>query len=195
MSGITYGGGGASSGFSTGGLANTITAGVQLGTSIYNATAGDLNAKDPGRFAQAQQWYTMALAGDADAECALKYHTALYGTSFCGKYGTSSGFATQVAKDYCNVVYQQYVKVKAGLLPLSTPLPPTPGSSGSGTLSQIGQTAGTIADVASGVATGLGYPTTPLGNTQQTRDRLEIGGLILVALAIGAVVYFAARRK
>lgn len=150
------------------------------------------NASDPGRFTQAQQWYGMAINGNADALCKLKYMSGDFGCATCGTLGYSCGFATDVAKDYDGRLYNQAVQVLGGTLPKSTPIPAPPGASqpNAGTVQTISQTAGTIADVAGAVATATGTPTTQLGSPTQTRERLEAAGWVALALVGGVLAYF-----
>ena len=164
-----------------------------LQTAQASGVFSTTNQKDPERFAQAQQWYVAALAGDKDALCALQHMSGKFGCETCGFWGQRCGFATDEAKAYDLTLYVQLQKVLSGQLPASTPLP-NPPAPGANTLGDIAGAAGTTANVASNVATGLGQPTTPLGSISQTNERLQIGLWIVGGIvAIGLVIYFAKR--
>lgn len=162
-----------------------------LQTAQSSGVFSTTNQKDPQRFAEAQQWYVAALAGDKDALCTLQHMTGKYGCETCGLYGLRCGHATDEAKAYDLTLYIQLQKVLSGQLPASTPLP-NPPAPGGNTLGDIGGAATQTANVASNVATGLGQPTTPLGSISQTNEKLQMGMWIIGGvLLVGAIIYFA----
>lgn len=155
---------------------------IQAGASQIDTT----NNKDPGRFAQAQAWYSAAIQGDAQALCRLKYMSGLRGCAPGGCSGIAAcGFATTTAKAYCEQLYQQAQRVLAGQISPASPIPPSPGASGAG------QTAGGIlqdvSEVTGAAATGLGYPPQP--NATQVLSYVSGFAPLLLIVAVGAVIY------
>lgn len=147
---------------------------------VLPAVAGAIeNKKDPERFQTAETLYYAARAGDADALCQLKYFSGRFGTSpGCGKYGSgTSGFATNVAKQYAFDLYTHASKILAGELTPAAPMPPQPKPSSGVSLGSIGQTASGVSTVTGQVAAGLGYPNAQ----EQQRNWVILAGVALLA--------------
>ena len=178
-------------------MAAAVISGIATLAPTVTQYANKPNAKDPERYASAQTWYGMAIAGNADALCKLKHMSGNFGCNTCGTLGYSCGFATPEAKEYDLRLYNQAVQVLAGSLPRSTPIPQPPSATGAnaGTVQTIGNVAGTVADVAGAVATAAGNPTTQLGSPTQTRQRIETAGWIALALVGGVVLFFVLKRR
>lgn len=136
-----------------------MVAAIATGASIVLPLAGKIeNQKDPQRFQTAETLYYAARAGDLDALCQLKYFSGRFGVSpGCGKYGTgTSGFATNVAKQYAFDLYTLAEGIRNGEIPPSTPKPPTPAPS-----SALGNIPGIVSGVSSTtgqIASNLGAP-------------------------------------
>lgn len=155
---------------------------VQAGAGLIDTT----NNKDPERFAQAQSWYAAAIQGDQQALCKLKYMGGLRGCAPGGCSGVAAcGFATNVAKAYCEQLYQQALRVLAGQLSPATPIPQAPSASGAG------QTAGGVlqgvSEVSGAAATGLGYPPQP--NATQVLSYVSGFAPLILIVAVGAIIY------
>lgn len=156
-----------------------MVAAIATGVSMALPLAGQIeNQKDPQRFQTAETLFYAARAGDLDALCQLKYFSGRFGTSpGCGKYGAgTSGFATNVAKQYAFDLYTLAEGIRNGELSPSTPKPPTPKPS-----SALGNIPGVVSQVSSAtgqVASGLGVP-----NVQEQQRNavilLAVGGLAL----------------
>ena len=96
---------------------------ISLGSNLLTQP----NQKDPERFAKAQAWYAAAIQGDQVALCNLKYMGGMRGSAPGGCGGApASGFATDVAKAYCEQLYQQALRVLSGSLSPSVPIPNAP---------------------------------------------------------------------
>lgn len=161
---------------------------IQQGASMIDTT----NNKDPERFARAQAWYSAAIAGDAVALCHLKYMGGLRGNAPGGCAGVAAGgFATNVAKAYCESLYQQALRVLAGQQSPAMPIPPAPGASGAG--QTVGQVAQGVSQVSTAVATGLGYTPQPTP-TQLLSAATSWAPVILIGV-VGLVVYLAVRSR
>jgi len=145
------------------------------------------NNKDPERFAQSQAWYAAAIVGDAKALCHLKYMGGLRNCAPGGCAGVAAcGFATNVAKEYNETLYQRALAVLGGLISPASPIPPAPQPSGAG------QTVGTVAQQGSellgGIATGLGKPPQPTG---QSVLAYATGFAPWIIVGVGALVLYA----
>lgn len=164
-------------------------AAVVTGIATLLPQAGAIqNKQDPQRFQTAEQLYYAARAGDADALCQLKYFSGRFGTSpGCGKYGAgTSGFATDVAKQYAFDLYTQAQDILNGTVSPATPKPPQPQPGSALNLPGIGQTVSGVSSATGQIAEGLGYP-----NAQAQQRNV----LIYAGLAILAVLAFRALAK
>lgn len=155
---------------------------VQTGASYIDTT----NNKDPGRFAQAQSWYSAAIQHDEQALCRLKYMGGIRGCAPGGCSGIAAcGFATNVAKAYCEQLYQQALRVLSGQLSPASPIPPTPSPSGAG--QTVGQVAQAGSEILGSAATGLGYPPKP---TAQSVLAYATGfAPWILLLGVGVIIY------
>lgn len=156
-----------------------VTAGQQL-------LSSQQGSKDSDRFAKAQQWYQLAIAGDSDALNALKFMSGRYGASTCGRFGACSGFATQAAKDYSGRLYDQAVAVISGSQSPMTPVPAEPPPSTPPVvqgLINIGQAANTAA-----AASGANVPLTP---SQAQAQTIQQQGMLLWLLVIAGGAFAA----
>jgi len=160
---------------------------IQNGIGALQAT----NQKDKERFATAQSWYQSAIQGDGIALCKLKYMGGKNGTGTCGGE-VSSGFATPEAKQYCDQLYQQALRVLNGTQAPSSALPGAP--SNPSTADQIGRIAGNVSNTAAQVGTIVGQ--TPPATTAQKLDVAKQWGTIALVLAVaGFGAYLMLRRK
>lgn len=136
------------------------------------------NKDDPKRFQTAETLYYAARAGDLDALCQLKYFSGRFGVSpGCGKYGAgTSGFATNVAKQYAFDLYTQAQQILDGTLSPATPAPTQPKPGAANNPSSVGELLSGVSTTTGAVSSSLGYP-----NQQEQQRNL----LILGALAVG----------
>jgi hypothetical protein len=170
-------------------------AGIGSGIAFVGDVVGSiLPNPDADRFAKTEAWYRDALAGDASDLCRLKYYSGRFGSHDCGT-GIISGWATQPAKDYAYLLYNQAVAVLSGQVPATAPVP-KPDS-----VPAVANTLATISNVAGQVAAGTGYIASSLGaQTDQQRQiqaALNIGKWVLIGgfvLLIGYLVFRARRR-
>ncbi len=146
------------------------------------------NQKDHERFKTAETLYYAARSGDLDALCQLKYFSGRYGTSpGCGKYGAgTSGFATNVAKQYAFDLYTQAEGILNGTVSPATPTPPQPKPGSAVTPASVGGTLSGVSSVTGAVSSQLGYP-----NVQEQQRNV----FLLAALAVGAFLLVRALAK
>ena len=115
---------------STSNTSGWVTLGVSAGQQLLNLANSSTNATDPERFAKAQAWYSAAIQGDAVALCTLKYMGGIRGCAPGGCGGAQTcGFATAIAKQYTEVLYQKALGVLSGAISPGEPLPPSPAPS------------------------------------------------------------------
>lgn len=159
-------------------MVTAIASGV---ATILPLISGIENDKDPERFATAESLYYAAKGGDPDALCQLKYFSGRFGTSpGCGKYGKgTSGFATNVAKQYAYDLYVQAQGIVNGDVTPAVQMPPRPQPGGAVDIPGIADDIATVSSVTGGVSSALGSP-----NVQEQQRNL----LILVLLAVGTVL-------
>ena len=164
---------------------------VDVGGSIIGSIAGD--NPDLDRFEKTKGWYRDALAGDLSDACRLKYYSGRFGSHDCGT-GVISGWATQPAKDYAYLLYNQYSAIKAGQIPASTPIPEP------NTIPAWANTVATISEVAGAVAVGAGQVAAQ-GGAQTTTTRVQAAldtskwvGLGLLVLVVGVLAYKSFRK-
>jgi hypothetical protein len=137
---------------------------------------------DDERFAKIQEWYRLAINGDKFSLCKLRYYSGQFGPHDCGA-GVITGWATQDAKDYDFLLYNQAVQVLSGALPRSTPIP-EPGSS----IPNVANSLATISDVTGKLAGDLGatqgvIPTLQTA-TQAGKTILVLGFVALIAFMV-----------
>lgn len=166
---------------------------VTIAIPLIQSAAGALNKpndKDPARFASAENWYVQAVQGDTLALCQLKYMGGRRGAGSCGGQA-AAGFATSVAKDYTESLYQQALQVLAGTTPPSAPFPDRPGASSTG----AGPLLATGSELLGAAATGLGSPP-GINAQQQLSTALTVGkwALLIGGVAVLAFLVLRARR-
>lgn len=165
-----------------------------IGVSTYNAL-NQPNAQDKERFAKADAWYSRAIQGDAQALCYLQFMGGRRGSSVCGG-DPAAGFATQPAKDYCEQLYQQALKVLAGTLSSATPTPKPPAqtTTAGAAVSVLGAAANQTAQNAGNLATALGQP--PQTNLQQKlADVTTYAKWAFVGVGVLGLVYLVVRAR
>jgi len=163
--------------------------GVLTGISVLQSVTDVFSGPSPDdeRFAKTAAWYRDALAGDQSDYCRLKYYSGRFGSHDCGT-GIISGWATQAAKDYSYLLYNQATAVFAGQLPKTTPVP-SPASS----VPAVANTLATISSATGTAAAVLGAPTV---QQQQLETVTNIGKWILIGglvLVVGYLVFRARR--
>lgn len=145
------------------------------------------NKDDTKRFQTAETLYYAARAGDLDALCQLKYFSGRFGVSpGCGKYGSgTSGFATNVAKQYAFDLYTQAQQIIDGTLSPATPAPAQPQPGGANNPGQIGDVLSGVSSTTGAISSSLGYP----NKQEQQRNLLLLAGVAVVAfIAFRALV-------
>lgn len=157
-------------------------AAIASGVAALLPLAGKIeNQKDPERFATAQTLYYAARAGDADALCQLKYLSGRYGTSpGCGKYGAgTSGFATNVAKQYAFDLYTQAQSIIDGNTSPAAPIPSTPSPGSAVNVPGVIQGISNVSSATGAVASAAGAP-----NVQEKQRNLALLALAVVVAII-----------
>ena len=172
------------------GWITTAIAAIPAVTGTYSSLTQ--NQQDPQRFATAQAWYRAAMAGDKDAQCALKHMSGRYGCATCGQYGQACGFATQAAKTYCGQLYDQFVQQQSGVLSPNAPIPSAPSAQPAPPVTITAQTGTGPGGTGGGVTIQAGSSPPPTA-TEQTSKTLNF--LLIGALAVAALVFFSAMRR
>ncbi len=166
-------------------IGTVIAAAPTLSGAFAGLTA---NKDDPARFATAEGWYAKAIQGDTGALCALKHMSGKFGVGSCGTYGAPSGFATQIAKEYCYVLYVQAQNIVNGSIPPGTPLPTRPNAA-QGVNNTIGQVAQGVSTVTGDIASQYGYPS----KQEQQRNIAIVVGVVVVVGVVATAIYLARR--
>lgn len=166
-------------------MAGWVAAGITLGSEALKLV-DTTNDKDPERFARAETWYNAAVQGDATALCFLKYMGGKRGCAPGGCAGTAAcGFATQVAKDYCEQLYQDALLVLSGQKSMASPIPSAPAPSGT-TATQVGGYLKTTSEITGAAATKLGTPPQP--NPEAVLSYVTQAAPWILVLGGGAVI-------
>lgn len=149
---------------------------IQTGAGLLNQPNND----DARRYSEADAWYKAAIAGDADALAALQFMTGRYGCATVA--GTlRCGFATEKAKTYAGLLYDQATRVRAGATPAGAALPPRPDAQPN----PVGNTLQTVSEVTGAAASGLGYPPRTTVTASATGTQwLLIGAVALVGVVL-----------
>lgn len=166
--------------------APTIGTAISIGSTVLGGLAPN---PDADRFLKTQGWYRDAIAAlpaDHPDACRLKYYSGRFGSHDCGT-GIISGWATQAAKDYSYLLYNQYLAVRSGQLPRTAPVP-DPGQS----IPAVANTLATISDVTGIAANTLGAQTV---QQQQIQRAADIGKILLLVALVGVGLFVFLRRR